>query len=75
MTALQQYIKSYRLNNNIAKMINITEQTMIVETEYNKYLIEITKDHQYWSEGQIDNIVQYLQDRGIEIVNLVQNIK
>jgi len=30
MTALQQYIRSYRLNNNIAKMINITEQIMIV---------------------------------------------
>ena len=60
MTALWQYIESYRSNNNIAKITNNTEQIIIVETGYNKYPIEITKDHRYWYEGWIDNIVQYL---------------
>ena len=51
MTALCQYIRSNRADNNISKMIRVIEEIMEVQAGYNIYLIKIAKEKRYWKEG------------------------
>ena len=67
MLSIKLYLGYKRVQRNAIKYIKIGKQAIIAEAEYSKDWKQVESEQRYWIKGQLDNIAEELQYRGLSL--------